>query len=252
MRFTVIIPARYASTRLPGKPLLDIAGKPMIQHVYERAAASGAERVLVATDDSRIADCVKSFQGEYCLTRSDHPSGTDRLQEVATQLGLQDNDIVVNVQGDEPMLPEQLITQVAKTLADEPQADIATLAEPIDDVVQLQNSNNVKVVLDHQNFALYFSRAPIPWDRRSSSQSLPLSAAPLRHIGIYAYRVSFLNHFVACLPSPLEQIESLEQLRALHYGKRIKVAIALGTLPGGVDTREDLIEIRKLFEQNQP
>lgn len=235
--FTVVIPARYGSLRLPGKPLLLIAGKPMIQHVYERAARSGASRVVVATDDERIARAVEEFGGECRMTRADHPSGTDRVQEVANGLGLSGDDIVVNVQGDEPLIPPAVIDQVAENLAGVA-AGIATLCEPILDAGYVHDPNIVKVVADHQGFALYFSRAPIPFDRDGRFDTgLGLWR---RHLGIYAYRVSFLDEFVTWQPSPIEQAERLEQLRAMWHGVRIHVEDAVESIPPGVDTREDL------------
>ena len=250
MAFSVIIPARYASTRLPGKPLLAIAGKPMIQHVYERACASEAERVVIATDDQRIADAAIAFGAEVCLTSSEHPSGTDRLQQVVSLQGLDAEAIVVNVQGDEPLIPPSLINQVAGNLAAEPLASIATLSEPIDDLETLLNPNAVKVVSDQRGRALYFSRAPMPWPRDAfalSPKQMPLTGDYQRHIGIYAYRVKLLNDFVTWPACALEQSECLEQLRALWNGAYIHVAPADEPLPAGVDTQQDLDRIRALL-----
>jgi len=249
MAFTVVIPARYASSRLPGKPLADIGGRPMIQHVWDRAAESGAGRVIIATDSERIGEAVRGFGGEAVMTRDDHPSGTDRLQEVATTLGLEDDAIVVNVQGDEPLLPAGLINQVAGLLEGAPDAAIATLCEPIRDPEELFNPNAVKVVMDEAGRALYFSRAPIPWDRetfedRRRLEQVPETAGWYRHIGLYAYRVSLLHQFVGWQPAPLERAESLEQLRALWHGARIQVGIAEQTPPAGVDTEVDLERVR--------
>lgn len=241
MKFTVIIPARYASQRLPGKPLLDIAGKPMIQRVYACAQLSEAERVLVATDDQRIAKVVTGFGGEVCMTSADHQSGTDRLQEVVKKLALADEDIVVNVQGDEPLIPAAVINQVAQNLADNIEASCATLCEPLSSREDCFNPNIVKVVSDEKGLALYFSRAPIPWDRDAFSQanqSVPHLAR--RHIGIYAYRVSLLHQFVQWPQAALESIEKLEQLRILAHAHKIHVATACEAVPGGVDTPEDL------------
>ena len=251
MGFSVIIPARYASTRFPGKPLADIAGKPMVQHVYERACQSEAARVIVATDDDRIADMARGFGAEVCMTKADHPSGTDRLQEVVHTLGFYADDIVVNVQGDEPLIPPRVINQVAHNLKAEPEAGIATLSEPIEDLASLLNPNVVKVVTDARGMAMYFSRAPIPWprDEFSASQKLmPVCYSWQRHIGIYAYRVKMLNDFVRWVPAPIEETECLEQLRAMWNGARIHVEVADELPPAGVDTPEDLERLRLLFE----
>lgn len=252
MSYIVVIPARYASTRLPGKPLLDIGGKPMIQRVVEQAARCGAERVVVATDDERIVDVVTGFGCEAVMTNASHPSGTDRLQEVAQKLGLDDAAVIVNVQGDEPLIPPSVIDQVANNLAEHCEAGIATLCERIHDLETVMNPNAVKVVFDHQGMANYFSRAPIPWSREqfssSLSQQLPAGAEYYRHIGIYAYRVGFLHSYVNWPSSMTEVTESLEQLRALANGVRIHVDVALETPPAGVDTQEDLERVRVLAE----
>lgn len=252
MSFSVIIPARFGSSRLPGKPLADIAGKPMIQRVVEQASLSQADQVYVATDDARVAACVRDFGGQVVMTRADHASGTDRLQEVAQQLDLADDAIVVNVQGDEPLIPPAVIDQVAANLASQATASVATLCEPIHGAEDLFNPNIVKLVADAQGLALYFSRAPMPWARdhfADSRASLPAAPLFFRHIGIYAYRVSLLNSFVTWPQSPLEQLESLEQLRVLHYGHRIHVAEAAQPVPGGVDTPADLARLRTLLGQ---
>ena len=252
MSFYVVIPARYASTRLPAKPLRDIAGKPMIQHVYERACESAARRVIVATDDTRIEAVVKAFGGQVCMTSATHNSGTDRLQEVAQQLALQGNDIVVNVQGDEPLIPPAVINQVANNLANAHAASVATLSEPIHSLEDFRNPNIVKVVADKTGRALYFSRAPIPWPRdhfaAAQVQDLPLNFPCQRHIGIYAYRVALLNRFVGWPQAPLEHIESLEQLRVLWHGETIHIDEACAAVPGGVDTEADLQRVRQLLE----
>ncbi len=252
MAFSVIIPARYASSRLPGKPLLEIAGKPMLQHVYERALLSEASRVVIATDDERIQQAALSFGAEVCMTLDTHVSGTDRLQEVVTQQGLYADDIVVNVQGDEPLIPPRIINQVAHNLAAEPLASIATLCEPIEDLESLLNPNVVKVVADSQGRALYFSRAPIPWPRDAfadpQQRQLPPDNEFRRHIGIYAYRVKLLNDFVRWPPCLLEQTECLEQLRAMWNGAFIHIAEADEAPPAGVDTQEDLERIRQLLQ----
>jgi 3-deoxy-manno-octulosonate cytidylyltransferase (CMP-KDO synthetase) len=252
MSFSVVIPARYASSRFPGKPLADLAGKPMLQHVYERACESEAVRVIIATDDERIAHVAQNFGAEVCMTSDDHPSGTDRLQEVVHKLGFYADDIVVNVQGDEPLIPPRIINQVAHNLMALPMAGIATLSEPIETVDTLVNPNVVKVVTDHQGMALYFSRAPIPWPRDSFMSEVGRSTMPegfswQRHIGLYAYRVKLLNDFVRWPPAPLEQTECLEQLRALWNGVGIHVDAADETPPAGVDTPEDLERIRQLL-----
>lgn len=249
--FTVVIPSRYASTRLPGKPLLSIAGKPMIQHVWEQACKSSAQRVVVATDDVRIVDACNAFGAEVVLTREDHNSGTDRLAEVAGKLGLHAEAIVVNVQGDEPLIPPSVIDQVAANLAAHPEARMATLAEPIEDVQALFNPNVVKVLSDANGLALTFSRATLPWARDAFARNrdvMPEGVPHRRHIGIYAYRAGFLHDFVAWGPCWLEDTEALEQLRALWHGVRIHVADALIAPPTGVDTAEDLERVRRLLE----
>ncbi|MFW1677792.1 3-deoxy-manno-octulosonate cytidylyltransferase [Pontibacter sp. JAM-7] len=254
MGFSVIIPARYASSRFPGKPLALLQGKPMVQHVYERACESEAERILVATDDVRIADTAERFGAEVVLTSADHPSGTDRLQEVVSKQGFYADDIVVNVQGDEPLIPPRIINQVAHNLLAEQSASIATLSEPILDVESLLNPNVVKVVSDARGMALYFSRAPMPWPRDAFAQAdsqkvLPEGFSWQRHIGIYAYRVKLLNDFVKWPPTPLETTECLEQLRAMWNGARIHVAEADEQPPTGVDTPEDLARLQQLLDQ---
>ncbi|MDY0918530.1 3-deoxy-manno-octulosonate cytidylyltransferase [Pseudomonas viridiflava] len=249
--FTVVIPARYGSSRFPGKPLKVIAGKPMVQLVWEQARKSSAQRVVVATDDVRIFEACQAFGAEVLMTRDDHNSGTDRLAEVAAQLGLTADAIVVNVQGDEPMIPPAVIDQVASNLAAHPEAGISTLAEPIDDVAALFNPNVVKVSSDINGLALTFSRAPLPWARdalAANRDELPAGVPFRRHIGIYAYRAGFLHDFVSWGPCMLENTENLEQLRALWNGVRIHVADALEAPPAGVDTPEDLERVRRLLE----
>lgn len=245
--FSVVIPARYASTRLPGKPLLDIDGVPMVVQVWQRAGASAAGRVLIATDDQRIFDAASAAGAEVCMTRDDHESGTDRLAEVADQMQWDNEHIVVNVQGDEPLIPAQVIEQVAQLLADDPEAGMATLYEPISDVNHIQDPNIVKLVSDSDGRALYFSRAPIPWHRDGWTASSPEHGPYRRHIGIYAYRVRFLRQFVVWPAGALEQMERLEQLRALENGVRICVAEACAEVPAGVDTQADLDAVRKLL-----
>ncbi len=241
--FRVVVPARFASTRLPGKPLLPIAGRPMIVHVLERARESGAAEVLVATDDERIVQAVTAHAGRAVMTSPDHLSGTDRLAEVAAIESWDDADIIVNLQGDEPLMPGALVAQMASALHEHPEAGISTLATPITEASELFNPNAVKVVLDARGYALYFSRAPIPWARDAFAQSreqLPEGIPYLRHLGLYGYRVGTLRQMARTAPADIERAESLEQLRALAMGVRIHVAIA-ATAPGpGVDTQEDL------------
>ncbi|MDV5168232.1 3-deoxy-manno-octulosonate cytidylyltransferase [Photobacterium rosenbergii] len=246
MSFTVIIPARYQSSRLPGKPLADIAGKPMIQWVYEQASKAGADQVIVATDDQRIADAVKAFGGEVCMTRGDHESGTERLAEVVEKYQLAAEQIVVNVQGDEPLIPESIIRQVAMNLAGS-NAPMATLAVEIDHADEVFNPNAVKVVTDKDGYAMYFSRASIPWDRDNfAKRPQEIHQNLMRHIGIYAYRAGFINTYINWEPSTLEKIEALEQLRVLWYGEKIHVDVAIDAPPAGVDTPEDLEKVREL------
>lgn len=236
--FIVIIPARYQSSRLPGKPLREIGGRPMIAHVIDRAKESGAADIVVATDHDDIADAVQQLGTRVCMTREDHVSGTDRLAEVVMQEQLADDVIVVNLQGDEPLMPAILLEQVNRLLETEPQAAISTLSTPIADLDELQNPNVVKVVTERNGRALYFSRAPIPWDREGNSSLLTTIAQ--RHLGLYAYRAGFLKRYGDLPASPLEQLEHLEQLRALQAGEWIQVAQA-SLLPGpGVDTMDDL------------
>jgi 3-deoxy-manno-octulosonate cytidylyltransferase (CMP-KDO synthetase) len=244
MSFVVIIPARYASTRLPGKPLQDINGKPMIVHTLERARESGADRVIVATDHPDVARAVEAVGGEVCMTRVDHQSGTERLAEVVEKCGFSDDTIIVNVQGDEPTIPAANIRQVAENLACS-QCGMATLAVPVHSAEEAFNPNAVKVVMDNAGYALYFSRATIPWDRDRFAQSRDtIGDSLLRHIGIYAYRAGFINRYISWPPSPLEQIEMLEQLRVLWYGEKIHVEVAKVTPGTGVDTPEDLERVR--------
>ena len=245
MSFVAIIPARYASTSLPGKPLKDINGKPMVVHVMERARESGAERIIVATDHEDVARAVEAAGGEVCMTRADHQSGTERLAEVIEKCGFSDDTVIVNVQGDEPMIPPAIISQVASNLANS-QAGMATLAVPIDSAEEAFNPNAVKVVMDAQGYALYFSRATIPWDRDRFAQSREqIGDSLLRHIGIYGYRAGFIRRYVTWEPSQLEQIEMLEQLRVLWNGEKIHVAVAKEVPSIGVDTPEDLERVRQ-------
>lgn len=243
MQFSVIIPARYGSSRFPGKPLVDIQGKPMVQHVYERAREAGASRVIVATDDARIAKTVSDFGGQYCMTGSHHESGTERLAEVVEVEGMLAHELVVNVQGDEPFIPPENIQQVAENLFQHKDAEMATLAVQISDVEEAFNPNVVKVVTDKLGYALYFSRSPIPYDRARFLDADSIDEIGdfyYRHIGIYAYRAGFIKQYVNMAPSGLEQIESLEQLRVLWHGEKIHVDLATKTPPPGVDTPDDL------------
>jgi 3-deoxy-manno-octulosonate cytidylyltransferase (CMP-KDO synthetase) len=247
--FVVVIPARFASERLPGKPLREIAGKPMLQHVYERAMESGAADVIIATDDQRIADAASSFSAACCMTSAEHQSGTDRLAEVARANKWTDDQIVVNLQGDEPLMPPELIRQCAALLANE-SAGVATLASPILSAEDFVNPNVVKVVVDINDNALFFSRAAIPYSRTASTEKLARQTA-LHHHGIYAYRNLVLQKIVAAPQSPLEKCERLEQLRALSLGMTIKVGRPT-TRPGpGVDTQADLAEVEKEFSERK-
>ncbi|MGB1199494.1 MAG: 3-deoxy-manno-octulosonate cytidylyltransferase [Thalassotalea sp.] len=248
MSFVVIIPARYESSRLPGKVLADIAGKPMIQWVVEKAKSSGASKVIVATDNDKVASVVESFGGEVCRTRADHQSGTERLAEVVQQYQFSADQVIVNVQGDEPFIPAENISQVANNLASQTKARMSTLAMTIDDVEEAFNPNAVKVLCDKDGYALYFSRATIPYDRSRFLNKETISEIGefyQRHIGIYAYRAGFITDYVTWPASQLEQIESLEQLRVLWQGEKIHVAVAQTRLPvEGVDTPEDLEKAR--------
>jgi 3-deoxy-manno-octulosonate cytidylyltransferase (CMP-KDO synthetase) len=254
MDYTVIIPARMASSRLPDKPLADIAGLPMVVRVAQRAAQSAARRVVVAADDARVVQACQVHGIEALLTRQDHVSGSDRLAEACKLLGLAGDDLVVNVQGDEPLIPPVLIDEVARVLAERPEASMGTAAHAIHELAEFTNPNVVKVVMDARQMALYFSRAPIPWWRdgqlagvsAGSFQALP-SPAPLRHIGIYSYRAGFLLQFPVLPPAPIETLESLEQLRALWHGHRIAVHVTDAAPGPGVDTPGDLERVRAIF-----
>jgi 3-deoxy-manno-octulosonate cytidylyltransferase (CMP-KDO synthetase) len=248
--FIAVIPARFASTRLPGKPLVDIAGKPMVVRVAEQAAKSGAQQVLIATDDAEVQRVAEQHGWRALMTRTDHVTGTDRLAEVVAQLQLDDKVIVVNVQGDEPLIDPALISGVADALGANPEASIATAAHPIRDAREFFNPNVVKVVCDRKGFAHYFSRSPIPYARDAfalSKDTLPLTFNALRHIGIYAYRAGFLARYAVLPPAPAEQFESLEQLRAMYHGYRVAVTVWHGALPSGVDTPDDLEKVRAGF-----
>lgn len=244
MSFRIVIPARYASTRLPGKTLLPIAGRPMVEHVWRRALGTGASEVLIATDDDRIASVARAFGADVVMTSVDHPSGTDRLAEVARLRQWADDTVIVNVQGDEPLLPPANVLQVAELLAAHPQAAIATLKTPITLEADFQDPNIVKVVSDLHQRALYFSRAPIPWPRDGD----PISSGALawRHIGLYAYRAGPLQQLAQLAPTSLEMTERLEQLRAMEHGLSIVIAAAREVPGPGVDTPEDLLRVAAL------
>ena len=274
--FHVVIPARFASTRLPGKPLLDIGGKPMVIRVAEQAAQSGAQQIIIATDHAPILAAADAHGFKACMTRADHSSGTDRIAEVVAQQGWADDTIVVNVQGDEPLIPPALIRSVAQHLHDHPECAIATASHPIHDEASMRNPNIVKAVTDKNGNALYFSRAPIPYPRDAFNVSslpagqggspssprgevgrgepllreLPQGLPVLRHIGIYAYRASFLRAFGQLTPAAIEQFEALEQLRALWHGYKIGVTVTQDAPPSGVDTEADLLAARAIFESS--
>lgn len=253
LAFKVVIPARFGSTRLPGKPLLDIGGKPMIVHVCERAQQSGAEDIVVATDDDRILNAVTALGIKAVMTRPDHQSGTERIAEVASLCGWEGDQIIVNLQGDEPLIPSGYIRDVAQALSEQKQASIATLAARIKDSEEIFNPNAVKVVLNKAGFALYFSRAPIPWDRDAFAlvDRQPTGKMPyLRHIGMYAYTVDFLKRYCSWDASPLESVEALEQLRILWHGEAILVKTVEKTPAAGVDTQEDLLRVTQALLQS--
>jgi 3-deoxy-manno-octulosonate cytidylyltransferase (CMP-KDO synthetase) len=248
----VIIPARFASTRLPGKPLLDIAGQPMILHVLARARESGAARVVVATDDERIRAVVAGYGAEVCMTGAQHQSGTDRIAEVIAQLRLPSEAIVVNLQGDEPLMPPALIRDVAALLAAHPDAAMASACHAIHEREALMNPNVVKVVTDAAGYALYFSRAPIPWPRDAMATGATGPVQAQRHIGLYAYRAGFVQRYAAWPPCPLESLEALEQLRVLWHGERIIMHQASAAPAAGVDTLQDLQQVRAHFARAAP
>jgi len=247
--FKVVIPARYASSRLPGKPLLELAGKPMLQHVHERAVESGADEVVIATDDERIEAAVRAFPAEVCMTSAEHTSGTERIAEVVAARGWDDGTIIVNLQGDEPLMPGRLIKQVASDLATHKAAAITTLAFPLELSINETDPNIVKVVLDREGYALYFSRAAIPWHRDPQETGSGMHGVNpvLHHVGLYAYRAGFLKQFSELEQAPLEVFEKLEQLRALWHGFRIHVGITTEVPGPGVDTAEDLERVERLM-----
>lgn len=244
--YKIVIPARYGSSRLPGKPLVSLAGKPMIQHVYERALATGVKDIVIATDDQRIFDVAQGFGAHVVMTSVDHENGTERIAEVAQKLGWSGDDVIVNVQGDEPLIPRELIELTAKGLLEHPQAGMSSLCTPIESAEDAFDPNAVKVVLDNTGFAMYFSRAPIPWDRDlyKEAQTKVTQVAPVyRHIGMYGYRVSFLQQYSSMEMTALEQAECLEQLRALCYGVKIHMGV-IDEPPGhGVDTPDDVARV---------
>jgi len=250
--YHIVIPARYASERLPGKVLLDLAGKPLIQHVWQRAIDSMAATVVIATDDERILTVARGFGAEVILTRSDHHSGSDRIAECASQLDWPDDQLVVNLQGDEPLMPASCLDQVAALLNARPDCEVASLYWPISDAEEVQNPNAVKVVTALDGRALYFSRAPVPYERTHADIHAALAAGKRwkRHLGLYAYRLSALRRFTQAAPTPLEQSEGLEQLRIMEQGGYIAMALASEYIPAGIDTIDDLERIRKLMRSN--
>lgn len=243
----IIIPARYASTRLPGKPLIDVAGKPLIQRVYECAAKTGATEITIATDDERIRVAAERFGARVCMTSVNHRSGTDRLAEVVEKLAIAVEDIVVNLQGDEPLMPADLIREVAGKLTRHQDAMVATACHAIHDRATLTNPHVVKVVRDAKGYALYFSRAAIPWPRDAMAGQEVAAIEAFRHIGLYAYRAGFVRRYASWPPCPPEEAEQLEQLRVLWYGERIVVHEAQAMPEAGVDTPEDLARVKKYF-----
>ncbi|MEX2365706.1 MAG: 3-deoxy-manno-octulosonate cytidylyltransferase [Pseudohongiellaceae bacterium] len=253
MSFHIVIPARYASSRLPGKPLREIAGKPMIAHVIENALKSDAERIIVATDDQRILEATADFPVERCLTADSHNSGTERIHEVIEKYQLPDDTIIVNMQGDEPLMPGACLNQVGHALAADNTAEMATLSTPAESVEELFDWNVIKLVRDHEDNALYFSRAPIPWDReafRASSPTLDDFSQFHRHIGLYAYRAGFVKQYIEWGSCDLERIESLEQLRVLYHGRKIKVVTAEQVPGPGVNTEEELLKVEAILSGN--
>ncbi len=250
--YKIVIPARYGSSRLPGKPLIDLAGKPMIQHVYERAVATGVKDIVIATDDSRIMDAAKGFGAQVMMTSPNHENGTERIVEVARAMNWQDSDVIVNLQGDEPLIPRELIELTAQGLLQNPQAGMSSLCAAITQASDAFDPNVVKAVLDNQGFALYFSRAPIPWDRelyKNGTQAITQQSSVYRHIGMYGYRVSFLKQYEEMEMTALEQTECLEQLRALSYGVKIHMSV-IDQPPGhGVDTNEDVKRVEALLSK---
>lgn len=255
MGFSVVIPARYGSTRLPGKPLRLLAGRPMLEHVYRRAIASGAKPVVIATDDVRIAQAAQEFGAQVCMTSPEHRSGTERLAEAAESLDLPRRAIIVNLQGDEPLMPPALLAQAVADLEQHPDAVMSTLWMPVQTAEELFSPHVVKVVMNARGYALYFSRAPIPWNRASFPVTVPVTGGALpqaavyrRHLGIYAYRAEFLREFPRLPACALEDLESLEQLRVLCAGLKIHLVQASEPCPPGVDTEDDLARVEALLQ----
>jgi 3-deoxy-manno-octulosonate cytidylyltransferase (CMP-KDO synthetase) len=251
--FHVVIPARFGASRLPGKPLVDIGGRPLIQWVWECARASGAASAIVATDDARVAAVARGFGADVAMTSSRHASGTDRIAEVVRARELGPGEVIVNLQGDEPLMPPGLITEVAAAFLDHPHIDISTAAAPIASLEEFLDPSCVKALRAHDGSALYFSRAPVPFPRERTADGRPTAfEGALRHIGLYAYRVESLLRFAGWPPTPLETTEKLEQLRALEYGMRIHVLVLAESPPGGVDTPEDLERVREAARSLRP
>ena len=250
--YHIVIPARLASERLPGKVLLDLAGKPMLQHVWQRAIKSSAQSVVIATDDESIVAVAEDFGAQVLLTRSDHQSGSDRIAECASKLGWPDDHLVVNLQGDEPLMPPACLDQVAALLDQQTDCEVASLYWPIIEADEVRNPNAVKVVTDSEDRALYFSRCPIPYARTFNDIDAALSSGVewKRHLGLYAYRLAALRKFTSCAPTPLEQAERLEQLRIMEQGGRIALARACEFIPAGIDTYDDLERVRKILNVN--
>jgi len=250
--FKVVIPARYGASRLPGKPLLEIAGRPLLQYAYDCACRSNADEIIIATDDERIRETAENFGAKVCITSADHPSGTDRISEVVDKEGWGAGVVVINLQGDEPLMPPQLLDQVAEDLAAHADAEITTVCTPIDNAEDFHDPNVVKVVRTQDEYALYFSRAPIPWDRDHfivKPHDLPAASQAFRHIGLYGYRAGFLRQYPSSASCPLESSECLEQLRALWQGKRIRVVEAIQVPGPGVDTAEDLQRVARIIQK---
>ena len=254
MSFSIVIPARFASSRLPGKPLSEICGKPMITRVIEQAQKSNAEEVIIATDSQEVADAISELDVQVCMTREDHQSGTERLSEVITQLGFADDKILINLQGDEPLMPPVCLNQVGQALEEDKNIKMATLCTHLTDIEELFNPHAVKVIRDVNDFALYFTRAAAPWSRDSFNEKpreMPTDQSYQRHIGLYGYRAGFIRQYLEWQPSDLEKTESLEQLRVLYYGERIKV-ITAEIAPGpGVDTQEDLNRVCEIYSKQK-
>ena len=254
MSFSIVIPARFASSRLPGKPLRDICGKPMIARVIEQAKKSHAEDVIVATDSKEVADAISELDVQVCMTHEDHQSGTERLSEVITQLGFDDDKILINLQGDEPLMPSVCLNQIGLALEEDNNIKMATLCTPLSDIKELFNPHAVKVVRDINDFALYFTRAAAPWSRdcfNETPREMPTDQNYQRHIGLYGYRAGFIRQYLEWQPSDIEKTESLEQLRVLYYGERIKVITAEIPPGPGVDTQEDLDVVCEIFAKQK-